>query len=1309
MARLAPHPAAATWGIPPQVRGVLRRAVLELRHLLEEDLRRQLAALGIREQGVDSRPRELSPEASRAREVVAAAIETRRRAGAGLREALDAYVREAAFTFLDRAVALRCLEERGLLTVDGAAESLIAPVADLKASSLYWRVRSELGSEAPARELWREAFRRACAAASERVRVLFDPDAEAAALFPLQPTILRLVEALGPGEIPPETWQSDEVLGWVYQYWNTEGKDEAYAKLKAKGKLARPEELAAATCLYTERYMVDFLVQNTLGALWHEMRPESSLPKRWPYFVPPPAVAPVPTRAPKRVRDITLLDPACGSGHFLLRAFDLFMEMYAEEGLEDPAEVPALILERNLYGTDIDARAVQIAALALYLKGCSVAGPGFRPRRLNLVSADVRLPEDGERQALLERFREDREARSALEGIWTELRDAPLLGSLLHPERALKEALAYRRTKVQTSLLEPGSDDLEAYVRELLEGLREHVEAETAQDDLGRKLFGEEVAKGVSLVELLSGRYDVVVTNPPYAGSKNLDQPVKGFVEREYADGKRDLYAAFILRCLDFARPGGYVGMVTQQSWLFLRSFAKLRRRVLEGTAVTTLAHLGPRAFEEIGGEVVNVALFTLRTGAPAPEHWMTAFRLVGPKSPAEKHRLLLGAIEGTAPGVVSTPKQADLLAIPETPFVYWFAESMLRHLGAGRKLRSELVGGSGLGTRDDERFTRCFWEVPKVDGKWFPYAKGGGFRRWAGLDWLVVNWVDEGREIREYLIRRFPYLRGNVGILIRQTERYFTPGVTYSDVARGALACRLLPRLAIFSDKGPGLFSRESGDLHWYLAYLNGRWHSFVLRGVSPTIEFPLGYVLNLPAPPSDAAVRQTFAMIGRAAVGLKARVIAYEPTERTFEPSQAIAVIGPAVVETVTDNGLRLYQIAAVLHSLEGWNDQLVRDVYGLGEQDLGRALDEIGVPAGWYPLIAGYDRLPDPPEGIELPEGFAEYFAGLKRRELLPGELSALKARLRKLYEAGPGGKVDEDEEAVASDDEEDEAVLGAHIPIPAETFLEELSQKLEVHPVSVYWLLEELRSEGILSPPEVKRAMEQWVEVATLLMLGYRWPEQDQQEAEHGPAIDPDLVDEDGVIPLVACGNHATAAERIRELWGRLFGEEGASRSESEFRRWVGMTLDDWFRRRFFEEHTRRFKQRPIAWHLSSPDGHFQALVLYHRLSRELLQRLRAAYAGALISELKAEREKAKGDQAKVSDLTAAIEDVEEFRRTLEGIERGDEPPLRIRCRWKGEEPDGRPGPYAPDLDDGVKVNIRPFQEAGLLAKPVIKKW
>lgn len=185
----------------------------------------------------------------------------------------------------------------------------------------------------------------------------------------------------------------------------------------------------------------------------------------------------------------------------------------------------------------------------------------------------------------------------------------------------------------------------EQWKRELLRGLQEEFDRQARSDDLGQRFFGKDTAKGVSLVEALGRRHDAVVTNPPYAGSKNLSPRLKAFVEREYKEGKRDLYAAFIQRCRDFAWRGRYVGMVTQQSWLFLRSFAALRKDVLERTAVATLAHLGPRAFEEIGGEVVNIALFTLRTVPPEPEHRIVAFRLVGPKSPGEKDALLRQAI----------------------------------------------------------------------------------------------------------------------------------------------------------------------------------------------------------------------------------------------------------------------------------------------------------------------------------------------------------------------------------------------------------------------------------------------------------------------------------------------------------------------------------------------------------------------------------------------------------------------------------------------------------------------------------------
>lgn len=661
---------AVDGGIPQPVRRVLQRTVLELRAALEDDFRRQLTALGIRDSGVQPLPaaRTLAPADRRVRDAAIAVIEREISGGSSHRQALELYVRESAFTFLNRVVGLRCLEERKLLLVDGQPETAIRQDPTRGASSLYWRVRNELPRDTNPREVWRETLRRAWAALSERVRLLFDPDSELAALLPLLPTLQRVVAALDGPEIPPESYAQDELLGWVYQYYNTQEKDGVYARLAKGAKLEGPEEIAAATCLYTERYMVDYLLQNTLGALWVQMHPDSELPARWPYFVrqavgdQPSALSPQDPAAgaqnsalstqhsyhARRLRDVTLLDPACGSGHFLVRAFDLLAEMYREEGAEPEAEIPHLILERNLHGIDIDARAVQIAALALYLKGCSLGEPDFRPRRLNLIAADALLPGDAPPARYMARFQGDREVEDLVKGIWQSLKDVRQRGSLLHPGRAVDEVVKRRRQRERGSYWEHDDAHWEQWKRDLLSGLREEFERESRSEDLGQRLFGQEAAKGVGLVEALGRRYDVVVANPPYQGSGSLDPEYKAFLAREYAEGKRDLYAAFILRCLDFCHRGASLGMVTQQSWMFLRSFAGLRRRVLEGTTLGTIAHLGPAAFEEISGEVVNVALFTLVSRVPDPDHRLTGFRLIGPKSAAEKEQLLREAIRAT-------------------------------------------------------------------------------------------------------------------------------------------------------------------------------------------------------------------------------------------------------------------------------------------------------------------------------------------------------------------------------------------------------------------------------------------------------------------------------------------------------------------------------------------------------------------------------------------------------------------------------------------------------------------------------------
>jgi hypothetical protein len=361
-----------------------------------------------------------------------------------------------------------------------------------------------------------------------------------------------------------------------------------------------------------------------------------------------------------------------------------------------------------------------------------------------------------------------------------------------------------------------------------------------------------------------------------------------------------------------------------------------------------------------------------------------------------------------------------------------------------------------------------------------------------------------------------------------------------------------------------------------------------------------------------------------------------------------------------------------------------------------------------------VSGYDTIP---VGEDLASGplnaIRDTFDRLPHLAITGAALVSLKERLRNICRVGSVGSggyvgLPGDKGVDLADGYDD----GARIPIPSESFLEELSHKLEVHPISVYWLLKEMREqEGLVSLPEVKQQFEDFASATTIRLIGYRWPEQQAYEKEHGPILDPTLIDDDGIIPLEELGGHPTPEQLVRRNLEHDFGDAGSYRSLEEFRQWVGRDLGEWLRHDFFKRHIQQFKQRPIAWHLVSPERTFEAFVLYHKLSLATLQALRTQYAGSLVEKLTVDlaRAKERKDEAAMRKLQAQIEDVDEFRDRIARIERGDDLKTRIRCRWKGEEEYGRPGPYAPDIDDGVKVNIRPFQELGLLAVKVITKW
>jgi hypothetical protein len=440
------------------------------------------------------------------------------------------------------------------------------------------------------------------------------------------------------------------------------------------------------------------------------------------------------------------------------------------------------------------------------------------------------------------------------------------------------------------------------------------------------------------------------------------------------------------------------------------------------------------------------------------------------------------------------------------------------------------------------------------------------------------------------------------------------------------------------------------------------------------------------------------------------------------------------------------------AFVYCIEGHNELQVLEAYELDTTDVVTVIRETGTPAGWHPLIAGYDALPaDPSAGsgqaVDLPPLPQEVIDYLARHERIrPGadELAAIKANLAALYEAGPGAKTgDLDLEDLEHQDDEDEGASGAYIPIPTETFLEELSVKLQLHPISVYWLLEELRGEGVRCKPEERRLLEDRLTVIILRLLGHRWPKQ----IEAGEPVPP-WADRDGVIPLSAGTGEPTLADRVRARLRAEDGDLGAQQVETLLHELTGRSLEEWLRREFFKRHAGQFKKRPVAWHLASDPTAggrkrsatpaFECMVYYHATGsnaplfgrgaqNDVPARIRTQYVERLLAPAQRDLARARGenDDAAAAAAQALIQELEDFARRLRGVEEegfacaeldeylADEP----LDRWAGD------GVFAPasqqelvaqerawqvDINDGVRVNIAPMQKAGLLASDVLAK-
>ncbi|PWG66475.1 BREX-1 system adenine-specific DNA-methyltransferase PglX [Bifidobacterium callitrichidarum] len=632
-----------------------------------------------------------------------------------------------------------------------------------------------------------------------------------------------------------------EIIGWLYQFYIAERKDEVMAGFK-KSKKAGATEIPAATQLFTPDWIVRYLVQNTVGRLWTQSHPESQLWKSWEYYIPmAPSDEGAVTegdwgREEKSLKittpeELTVCDPACGSGHMLTYAFDLLYDIYDEAGYS-ANEIPALILQHNLFGMEIDERAANLAAFALTMKARGRYRRFFRKQvQPNIQRITPEYFTETEVEELNEMYGVTFDADT-----WNTYQHADTYGSLIQPPADL------------TALAVSSAPSDEGAVSE----------ADWGRDQ-GSLLLSTDLQERSKVVlsqtRYLARQYAAVVANPPYMGSNNMGNELKRYVTEHYKDGKADLFAAFILRNLRLIQPNALLGMITMQSWMFLSSFEELRKNLLAKNSIETMAHLGAGAFDSIGGEVVSTAAFTIHKGQGNGKGMY--LRLADVNGDDNQSNMCAGAVRGEHNDLMFTVNQQDFAQIPGSPIVYWLSDAMRKTFTMGKPLEEVAKPRQGLATADNNRFIREWWEVAHsrssfdcksheeavANGKrWFCHLNGGEFRKWYGNQEFVVNWESDGAEIRNFGMEdgRRPRSRA------QNTDYYFKSSVSWSRIGSGQVAFRLVPRGFLFSDTAPSIFAMPE-TLNGLIAFSNSSVAMAMLAAIAPTLHFEVGQIASL------------------------------------------------------------------------------------------------------------------------------------------------------------------------------------------------------------------------------------------------------------------------------------------------------------------------------------------------------------------------------------------------------------------------------------------------------------------------------
>lgn len=768
------------------------------------------------------------------------------------REGFAQTVEAVAYTWFNRFAALRYMElhdylghgHRALSSSQGglpeilARASELAQAADLPGLKVAQVNELKLAGNRDG-ELYRLLLIAQCNALHQAMPFLFERiDDETELLLPDNLLLSDSVIAKLVAEIPEGDWAEVEIIGWLYQFYISEKKDQVI------GKVVKSEDIPAATQLFTPNWIVQYLVQNSVGRLWLMANPGSTLASQWPYYIQPAEQTPevqaqLDALIQTRIREdgetlnpetITVLDPACGSGHILVVAYDVLKAIYLERGYQ-PRAIPRLILEKNLYGLDIDDRAAQMAGFALLMKAraddrrlftATDDAGNLQSPKLNVLSLQTSkgLSVD-ELDTHLTPFKVQRATITALVESFEHAKN---FGSLIQIPYALKTHLA-ALPQMLASVKQSGD-----------------MYASAAADDL---------LPLVQQAEVLAMQFDTVVANPPYMGNRGMNDGLKDFAKVSFPDSKSDLFAMFIERGFGWCKTNGFNSMVTMQSWMFLSSYETMREKLLACKTLSSMVHMG--------NGVMGIAF-----GTAATVFWNHSTRnFSGSFSYCENADVDVDGKPIQFPvrnERLKNSRPDDFSKIPGSPVAYWVSQEVFETFVAGVPVEKYGDVKRGMTTSDNAKFLRYWPEVSvartfnhaknssealRSGAKWFPYSKGGGYRKWYGFLEFLINWEEDGRDVIEFA----KTINQSFSRTIVNVPYYFRPSVGFSYITNGPFSMRWIPPGCLYDSGGPGVFVEDT-KADFLLACMNSSPASMLLKILNPTINLQIADVIRLPLP---------------------------------------------------------------------------------------------------------------------------------------------------------------------------------------------------------------------------------------------------------------------------------------------------------------------------------------------------------------------------------------------------------------------------------------------------------------------------